>query len=724
MRQRHACPNGHQWEVEGEAAARACPTCGQSPVSDRTLSADVVTVGLPGEPVASPSGLPSGLEHYEILAELGRGGMGVVYKARDRVLDRVVALKVILAGEFASDEGRRRLYQEAVTVAHLNHPNVIAIHQLAQNPTGVPYFVMEYCAGGTLAEKTGKPWPARDAATLVETLARAVAAAHDRGIVHRDLKPGNVLLDEHGAPKIADFGLARREGEARQTASGAIMGTPAYMAPEQASGKTAQIGPAADVWALGVILYELLAGKPPFHAEAAAETLVQIISDDPSPPRQLNARVPRDLETIALRCLQKEPAKRYGSAKDLADDLRRFLDGEPIKARPQRWWRRLSRRKRGWLKTGAVALLGAVVMMGLLTGLGTVRYYNWVAYDKQWQRFSKHRDKKEYDEAIAALTEAHRLRPAEADPLSHRGWAYHQAGKTDLALEDFEQALKRDRNHLWTYRTRGYILIGLHRYDEAVADLTRAIEIDPNVPAVYVNRANAYLLLQRFAQAEADLDRAAGFAGVNPDVYHARAIARAAQGKYADSVRDVEALGARGNVSGNRANVLFCRAVAALMSDDEAGYRTARDRLVALANATADPTESILAARACVAPTEPKAERQVLERLVEVGMKTYPNENFYRRVQAQVWLRYGKAEEALRQLEATLKGTPDYSPGLFRLLIALAHHKLGHKDDARRAYDQAVKDGVPVSHVHEALEYQLLLIEAKKTLAISDKPAP
>src|SRR4051794_33047497 len=158
MRQRLACPDGHQWEVEGEAAARACPTCGQGAVSDRTLSADAVTVGLTGEQAASPSELPSAIGQYQILSELGRGGMGVVYKARDPALDRVVALKVILAGEYASDDGRRRLYQEAVTVAHLKHPNVIAIHALEQGPTGVPFIVMEYCAGGTLAEKTGKPW--------------------------------------------------------------------------------------------------------------------------------------------------------------------------------------------------------------------------------------------------------------------------------------------------------------------------------------------------------------------------------------------------------------------------------------------------------------------------------------------------------------------------------------------------------------------------------------
>src|SRR5262245_20422057 len=308
MQQRHACPRGHRWEADRDATAPVlCPVCGEAA---QDSPADALTVPAADVPPRATT-VPATIGPYEVIEEIGRGGMGVVFKARDRDLDRIVALKMILSGEYAGEEARRRFQSEAVTVASLHHPSVVAIHQVARAPDGTPYFVMEFCAGGTLAAKAGKPWPARDVATLVETLARAVAAAHEKNIVHRDLKPANILLDERGTPKITDFGLARRLSDARQTASGAILGTPAYMAPEQAGGKPAEVGPAADVWALGVILYELLAGQVPFRAASATDTLMRVLSDEPPPIRKQAPGVPRDLETITLKCLRKEPAKRY-----------------------------------------------------------------------------------------------------------------------------------------------------------------------------------------------------------------------------------------------------------------------------------------------------------------------------------------------------------------------------------------------------------------------------
>jgi hypothetical protein len=278
---------------------------------------------------------------YEILGEIGRGGMGVVYKARHQALKRLVALKMILAGPYAGPSQVMRFRTEAEAVARLQHPHIVQIYDVGEQD-GRPYLALEFVDGTSLDQKlSGTPMPARQAAQLVETLARAMNAAHEVGIVHRDLKPANVLLTADGQPKISDFGLAKRlDDSAGDTASGAIIGTPSYMAPEQARGKSKHIGPAADVHALGAILYECLTGRPPFNAASPLDTMAQVIADEPVPPRRLQPKVPRDLETICLKCLQKEPHKRYATARALADDLRRFLHGEWIHARPTPAWER------------------------------------------------------------------------------------------------------------------------------------------------------------------------------------------------------------------------------------------------------------------------------------------------------------------------------------------------------------------------------------------------
>jgi serine/threonine-protein kinase len=282
---------------------------------------------------------------YLILGELGRGGMGVVYKARQIKLHRIVALKMVLAGAHAGTEQLARFYTEAQAVAHLQHPNIVQIYEVSEQ-VGLPYFSLEFVDGGSLAqEAAGKPQPVDKAARMVKTLAGAMHHAHQHNVVHRDLKPANVLLTADGVPKITDFGLAKRleDESSSQTRSGAILGTPSYMAPEQAMGEVHRIGPLTDVYSLGAILYELLTGRPPFAGPTPMDTVVQVTRDEPVAPSQLQPNIPRDLETICLKCLQKEQPKRYASAAALADDLGRFLNGEPILARPvsvpERLWR-------------------------------------------------------------------------------------------------------------------------------------------------------------------------------------------------------------------------------------------------------------------------------------------------------------------------------------------------------------------------------------------------
>jgi WD40 repeat protein/tetratricopeptide (TPR) repeat protein len=324
---------------------------------------------------ARPGGGPTTVDvpGYEVLGELGRGGMGVVYRARQVKADRVVALKMILAGAHAGPEELARFRTEVEAVARLSHPNIVQIYEVGEH-NGLPFFSLEFCPGGNFDGRlSGTPLPPREAAALVQTLARAIQAAHVKGVVHRDLKPANVLLAEDGTPKVTDFGLAKKLDEAGRTQSGAVVGTPSYMAPEQAAGR-ATVGPAADVYALGAILYECLTGRPPFRGATALETLEQVCGQEPVPVRRLQPKVPRDLETICLKCLHKEPARRYASAADLADDLRRFLSGEPIRARPvgrlERGWR-WCRRNPATAAAAAVALAVAVVAFVLIAASRT-----------------------------------------------------------------------------------------------------------------------------------------------------------------------------------------------------------------------------------------------------------------------------------------------------------------------------------------------------------------
>jgi len=319
---------------------------------------------------------PVAIAGYVIERELGRGGMGVVYQARQIALDRVVALKMILSGGHARETDLARFRTEGEAIARLQHPNIVQIYEVGEQD-GLPYFSLEFCNGGSLDRKlNGTPMTPMEGARLVETLAGAMQAAHDKEIIHRDLKPANVLLTEQGTPKITDFGLAKKLDETGHTASGAIMGTPSYMAPEQAGGENKAIGPGCDVYALGAILYECLTGRPPFKAATAMDTLLQVIADEPVPPCRLNATVPRDLEIICVKCLHKEPSRRYVSALSLAADLGRFQRGEPILARPVGRGERLVK----WVKRNPlVAALTAAMATVLAVGMTALSLLAWYA---------------------------------------------------------------------------------------------------------------------------------------------------------------------------------------------------------------------------------------------------------------------------------------------------------------------------------------------------------
>ncbi len=340
-----------------------------------TLPVDV-TPPRPQSPASSLIG--QRIAGYEVLGELGRGGMSVVYKARQAHPNRLVALKMVLVGSHASAEQRARFLAEADAIARLRHPHIVQIHEVGRHE-GLPFLSLEYVGGGTLARYLGgMPQPPRQAATLVEKLARAVHHAHRQGVIHRDLKPANVLLTEDGTPKVADFGLARHD-RPELTATAAVMGTPSYMAPEQAAGDSRAVGPAADIYSLGAILYECLTGRAPFRGDSNLETLQLAAHTEPVPPSELRPAVPRDLETVCLKCLEKEPAQRYATADELADDLARHLRGEPVRARP------LGRVGRAWRwcrRKPALALLVTALVVALVGGTVVSSSLAWWALDE------------------------------------------------------------------------------------------------------------------------------------------------------------------------------------------------------------------------------------------------------------------------------------------------------------------------------------------------------
>ena len=489
-------------------------------MSDDRLASigDAPTLTGSGEPAADPDAttlLPTAPPGYVIEGELGRGGMGVVYRARQVALNRTVALKIVLGGGHASSAARARFLAEAKAAAAIRHPGIAQVYDLGDHG-GLPFFAMEFCPGGTLADKlAGTPLPPAQAAGWVAALADAVHAAHEAGIVHRDLKPANVLLsgigyrvsgigkdadDPRGSgispmpdtryptpvPKLTDFGLAKSlAGESGVTATGAVLGSPSYMSPEQASGSR-DVGVPADVYGLGAVLYECLTGRPPFRAATVLETIAQVMRDDPVPPSSLVPKLPRDLETICLKCLHKDPRRRYASAAELADELRRFLSGRPIAARPagaaERAWKAAKRRP-------ALAAAVGVVAVAVAAVVGVVVWKN-----GQLRR-----------EAAAA-------RAAEADAAVAKASA---EGRLVLALDAVERMMVRMAGESWA---RNPAVQAERRavLNEAIAlfrSLPEGESADPRVrrrvAATEVRIGHAHLALAEYDQAAKAFDAAA-----------------------------------------------------------------------------------------------------------------------------------------------------------------------------------------------------------------------
>ena len=393
-----------------------CPDCGTRLPADAPagLCARCVfermaqPAGPEIEPGSAPASLPRTFGEYDLLDEIARGGMGIIYRARQLRLNRLVAVKVLAAGEFSSPDFRARFRTEAEAAANLDHPHIIPIYEVGEQDDR-PFLSMKLVDGQNLAERLGNaPMGNREAARLMIALARAVHYAHQRGILHRDLKPNNVLLDADGQPHLTDFGLAKlMEKESTITKTAAVLGTPSYMSPEQAAGHTKGLSTSVDVWGLGAILYELLTAQPPFAGGTTMATVRQVIENDPRRPTQLNPRASRDLEVICLKCLQKEPSRRYASADAVADDLQRWLNHEPIRARPASAWEKISK-----LVRRRPALAGLATALTLVAVLGLAGII--------WQ--SEHRK--------LALTEARRALYALQMNLVRQAW---EAGNTRRA---------------------------------------------------------------------------------------------------------------------------------------------------------------------------------------------------------------------------------------------------------------------------------------------------
>jgi tetratricopeptide (TPR) repeat protein len=622
-----------------------------------------------------PPPLPA-VPGYELRRELGRGGMGVVYLARQLRLDRPVALKMPPAG--LGVEEWLRFRTEAAAAARLRHPHIVQVHETGEHQ-GRPYLVMELVEGGSLAQKLAQaPLTARPAAELLDTLARAVHYAHEHGVIHRDLKPANVLLTADGTPKVTDFGLAKRltpprepgaEPSAAQTQTGVILGTPSYMAPEQAAGRGKEAGPAADVYALGAILYECLTGRPPFRGATALETMEQVLRDDAVPPRKLQPGVPRDLETVCLKCLQKDPRKRYGSAALLADDLRRHLEGRKVVARPAsragqawRWARRNPR----------AAVLTLAVLLALLLAGGA-----WF-----WRLASQEAHDRQALEALGRAISLHEQARSEDDPQK---WAQAR----DLAR-----------------RAEALLEQGTGQPELAVPIRALLRQLEGDDIDRRLHGREEQLRLARDLAGRREWDKAAAC--------YAR-------------VQEV--------ASTEAGHFWFEYAAVRLLSGDRAGYREACARMVGHFGETPQ-LRAYHVARACTLAPDSVPDPAAPGRLAAAELKAHAGEFWELTERAALLYRAGAFQQAVPLLEESLRLT-ESKPGravLNWLWLALARQRLGQTKEARRWLDRAAKwlderkDGWTANaedtlglHLHNWLEAHVLRREAEALLGIGPR---
>ncbi len=486
---------------------------------------------------------------YELLEEIARGGMGVVYKARQTKLNRIVALKMILSGQLAGEEDVRRFHAEAEAAAQLDHPGIVPIFEVGEHE-GQHYFSMAFVDGGSLADKIKDgPLPPREAAEYVKKVAEAVAYAHSKGVIHRDLKPGNILLDPNGEPKVTDFGLAKRvEGDSGLTATGQILGTPSYMPPEQASGKTEEVKEASDVYSLGAILYACLTGRPPFQAANVIDTLMQVLESDPPDPRQLNRAIARDAETIALKCLQKDPLRRYATAQLLRDELDRYLQGKPILGR------RASLTERTWrwyMRNRLVGSLVLIMILGLLIGqlvlaasvLWATRRSSEIISQLTDELVESRRVQREAEQlrqdtavdlrrlsqtaiaVLAPIPEPDRT----ADQWSSLGQCYYYSGKTRMALIALRRSIaiygdtgpSLEEGPRWFYLTMA--LSGEGRTEDAIDYYLKLVELVDESSSSQNKPDHARLLRVTKNVLISRHRNSAGFAAMNNDWFAAAA---------------------------------------------------------------------------------------------------------------------------------------------------------------------------------------------------------
>jgi serine/threonine-protein kinase len=637
--------------------------------------ASVVAAEATPWPSHSSDSLPASFGNYELLAGIGRGGMGVVYRARQKNLNRVVALKMIRAGALASPDDLRRFRNEAEAAAKLDHPHVVPVYEVGEY-AAQQYFTMKLIDGGSLdqqlARYTADP---KAAARLVATVARAVHHAHQRGVLHRDLKPSNILLDAQGQPHVSDFGLAKRlQVDGGMTQTGAIVGSPSYMAPEQATGAKGTISTATDVYGLGAVLYALLTGQPPFRGDSLLTTLDQVRRREPDSPSDSNRRVDRDLESICLKCLEKEPERRYSSAEALADDLSHWLEGEPIQARRTgpmvRLWRWGRRNPLvATLSVSASALLAALILGSLLS------------FILVW---------KQQQETRRALAIADRNTRAALDVVNDM--------LERLQIDEGIAASPAGRKAREDLHSKAIALFEAIAATDEHFEETRGAAGD-----CYLHMTGVYDAFGRSDEAEESVRKAIA--------YHERSAAR--------FPRNVNFLNCVGTAHGNLGLRLW---VAGRHDEATAEFikaRTAYHRAMVL-----EPEDLMVlryhawlwAICPAVEFRQPASALEAAEKLIRLQPERAKNY----RILGVTRYRAGHWQEAIDALEEALRRDGTHAADWF--FLAMAHHQLKHQQQARESFSRAI--GWMSRSVRRDSELFLFRAEAARVLGIEEPRHP